>query len=164
MNPPAPRPIGTPGSARAASSPPPGAPGLWRRFPEAARRAQAMGLTRFRMGVEWARLAPRGATTFDPAAVDAYAERVVTLRAHGLEPIVTLLHFTHPERLGLDLWLAPDAPARFARYARDAAVALGEALARRASPPSRGSSPSTSPTCSPSRATARASSPTRPPR
>jgi beta-glucosidase len=111
-----------------------GGSGLWRRFPEAARRAQAMGLTRFRMGVEWARLAPHG-DALDPAVVDAYADRIVTLRAHGLEPIVTLLHFTHPERLGLDLWLEPDAPARFARYAGDAAVALGEALRRRESRP-----------------------------
>ena len=95
-----------------------GGAGLWRRFPEAARRAQAMGLTRFRMGVEWARLTPRG-DHLDPAAVDAYAERVVTLRAHGMEPIVTLLHFTHPERLGLDLWLAPDAPCLL--YTSDAA-------------------------------------------
>lgn len=111
-----------------------GASGLWRRFPEAARRAQAMGLTRFRMGVEWARLEPRG-DALDPAAVEAYADRVTTLRAHGLEPIATLLHFAHPERLGLDFWLDADAPARFARYARDAAVALGEALTRRGGAP-----------------------------
>ncbi|MFO0607550.1 MAG: family 1 glycosylhydrolase [Polyangiales bacterium] len=112
-----------------------GGAGLWRRFPEAARRAHAMGLTRFRLGVEWARLAPNNDDALDPAAVDAYAERLATLRAHGLEPIVTLLHFTHPARLGPDFWLTPGAPERFARYARDAACALGEALTRRGSPP-----------------------------
>lgn len=111
-----------------------GGAGLWRRFPEAARRARAMGLTRFRLGVEWSRLAPQG-DGLDPAAIEAYAERLTTLRAHGLEPIVTLLHFAHPARLGLDFWLTDDAPARFAAYASAAATALGEALGRRGGAP-----------------------------
>jgi beta-glucosidase/6-phospho-beta-glucosidase/beta-galactosidase len=113
-----------------------GGAGLWRRFPEAARRAQAMGLTRFRMGIEWARLAPADDVLI-PDVVDAYADRIVILREHGLEPIVTLLHFTHPARLGMDFWLTPDAPLRFTRYAREVVTALGEALLRRGSPPIR---------------------------
>ncbi len=108
--------------------------GLWGRFDEAARRARAMGLTRFRMGVEWARLCPRGAG-FDAAAVSAYADRIETLRAQGLEPIVTLLHFTHPAWLGVDFWLSREAPAVFADYALASVTALNRALVRRGSRP-----------------------------
>ncbi len=108
--------------------------GLWTRYEEAARRARTMGLTRFRMGVEWARLCPRG-PSLDALAVEAYADRVATLRAHGLEPTVTLLHFTHPSWLGDDFWLAREAPALFAEYAHDATRALNVALTRRGERP-----------------------------
>ena len=103
--------------------------GLWNRFSDAAERARSMGLSRFRMGVEWARLCPSG-PSLDGAAVDAYAARVGLLRARGLEPIVTLHHFTHPAWLGADFWLTRDAPAVFAAYARDATRALNRALTR----------------------------------
>ncbi len=108
--------------------------GLWGRFADAAERARAMGLTRFRMGVEWARLCPSG-PSLDGAAVEAYAARVALLRARGLEPMVTLHHFTHPAWLGADFWLTGDAPAVFADYARDATRALNRALARRGERP-----------------------------
>lgn len=97
--------------------------GLWSRFDEAARRARAMGLTRFRMGVEWARLCPRGGS-IDAGAVRGYVDRFETLRAHGLEPIVTLLHFAHPAWLGVDFWLSREAPAVFADYALTTVTAL----------------------------------------
>ncbi len=108
--------------------------GLWRRFEEAARRARAIGLTRFRLGVEWARLCPHG-PSLDAGAVDDYAARLSTLRAHGLEPIVTLHHFTHPAWLPMDFWLTRDAPAVFADYALSAVTALNRALVKRGSAP-----------------------------
>jgi beta-glucosidase len=110
--------------------------GLWHRFDVAAQRARAMGLSRFRMGVEWARLFPQG-SSLDASAVSAYVDRIETLRAHGLEPLVTLLHFTHPAWLGMDFWLSREAPTVFADYAYTAVAALNRALVRRGSAPLR---------------------------
>ena len=42
----------------------------------------------------------------------------------GLEPLVTLHHFTHPDWLGDDFWLRPDAPDRFRGWAEVAVDAL----------------------------------------
>ncbi len=110
--------------------------GLWTRFPEAARRARLLGVSWLRMGVEWARLCPTG-PSLDPAAVEAYADRIVTVRAHGPDVLVTLLHFTHPAWLGADLWLSSDAPRVFTDYALRAVEALNRALVRRGSAPLR---------------------------
>lgn len=110
---------------------------LWTRFDEAARRAHAMGLTWFRLSVEWSRLCPDHGTRVSPRAADQYAQRLTSLRRHRLEPLVTLHHFTHPAALDPDLWLTHDAPERFARYCADVVTALNDALARRGEPPLR---------------------------
>ncbi len=46
----------------------------------------------------------------------------------GLEPLVTLHHFTHPDWLGVDFWLRPDAPDRYRRYAEVVVEALAPAV------------------------------------
>lgn len=108
--------------------------GLWRRFDEAARRCEPLGLTRFRLTVEWARLRPDG-PRLSPRAVDAYADRLMILRGRGIEPIITLHHFTHPRWLGMDLWLRHDAHALFASHAVEVIDALDAALAARGGAP-----------------------------
>ena len=84
---------------------------FWTRYGEDFARARGMGCTAFRLGIEWPRVQPSAALdelaappAFDLAAVDAYAERVAACRAAGLEPVVTLQHFTHPAWLGPDAW------------------------------------------------------------
>jgi beta-glucosidase/6-phospho-beta-glucosidase/beta-galactosidase len=52
----------------------------------------------------------------DRAALDRYADIVGGCIDRGLEPLVTLHHFTHPDWLGEDFWLRPDAPDRYRRW------------------------------------------------
>ena len=44
------------------------------------------------------------------------AHRLAACRRQGLEPVVTLQHFTHPAWLGLDAWLDDGTPALFERF------------------------------------------------
>jgi len=98
------------------------ATGFWHRYEEDFARCRGMGLNAFRMSVEWARVQPSTATgpgpapEFDYVVLDAYADRLAACRDHGLEPVVTLHHFTHPAWLGVDAWLRDDIPGLFARF------------------------------------------------
>ena len=92
---------------------------FWNRYEDDFDRAEMMGLTSFRLGIEWARLQPQGSgQELDPAALDRYAEMIVSLRRRELEPLVTLHHFTTPRWLGLDPWLEEQTPEVFASYVR----------------------------------------------
>ncbi len=97
--------------------------GFWDRPEEALDRAAAMGCNSFRLSVEWARVVPdeRGV---DAVALAAYATLVRGCVERGLEPLVTLHHFTHPAWLGEDLWLRPDAPDRYRAWVEVVVEAL----------------------------------------
>ncbi len=97
--------------------------GFWDRPGEALDRAAAIGCDSFRLSVEWARVMPERGVV-DRTALDRYRSIVDGCVERGLTPLVTLHHFTHPAWLGEDLWLRPDAPARFAAYARAVVPAL----------------------------------------
>ncbi len=86
-------------------------------------RAVAAGVDAFRFSVEWARCEPADGR-IDDTALARYAEIIDACRARGLEPLVTLHHFTHPHWAGEDFWLSPGAPERFAEWATVAARAL----------------------------------------
>lgn len=71
----------------------------YHRYPEDMRLMADAGLTAYRFSVEWARIQP------DPgevsrAQLDHYRRMIDTARDLGLEPVVTLHHFTNP------LWFA----------------------------------------------------------
>jgi beta-galactosidase len=85
-------------------------PGHWRLFREdAALARRRLGANAYRLSIEWSRLFPRstaGARTpgqldrlANKAAVRHYAAELRTVRRLGMEPMVTLNHFTLP------LWL-----------------------------------------------------------
>ena len=86
--------------------------------------ARELGHTAHRFSLEWSRIQPAPGE-WDAAAIAHYREVVSALRARGLEPVVSLHHFTNPtwfaERGG---WLRADAPALFARYAERMAAEL----------------------------------------
>jgi beta-glucosidase/6-phospho-beta-glucosidase/beta-galactosidase len=109
---------------------------FWDEPDELLDRAAAMGCNAFRLSIEWARVQPwtdRRVTIepdWDPAALDRYADILRRCRDRGMEPVVTLHHFTHPLWCGEDFWLRPDAPERFERYVRRCVAELG----RRAEP------------------------------
>lgn len=56
---------------------------------------EAMGLNAFRFSIEWSRLEPQEGK-WDQAAVDYYRSYIKTLKKRGIEPIVTLMHWTLP--------------------------------------------------------------------
>ncbi len=97
----------------------------YRRYRDDLAMLADMGNTAQRFSVEWARIEPEEGR-FDHEALVHYRDVVDASRALGMEPIVTLHHFTLPvwlaDRGGL---LAPDAPRLFARYAAVCAAAFG---------------------------------------
>ncbi|HEX3344949.1 MAG TPA: family 1 glycosylhydrolase [Polyangiaceae bacterium] len=101
----------------------------WRRWPDDVALQRALGMQAYRLGLEWARIEPRPGET-DHAALDTYRAMLGALRDAGIEPMVTLHHFTLPGWLAAKGGvLARDFAARLAAFARVAAGALGD-LAR----------------------------------
>ncbi len=100
------------------------AAGSWERYEEDAGLAAAAGANAFRFSVSWSRIEPaRG--TYDDAALARYGRLVDRLLALGLEPVVTLHHYTHPAWFHAETpWTSPAAVDAFARFSRRVAGAL----------------------------------------
>ena len=114
----------------------------WNRYEEDLDLAASIGVDTYRMGIEWARVQPSERNDeheppFDDGAIRHYAAIIAAARSRGIEPLVTLHHFTHPRWLGLGFWLRPDSPHVFARYVREIVQRLGDALAAVRQPPVR---------------------------
>ncbi|NJL25686.1 MAG: glycoside hydrolase family 1 protein [Calothrix sp. SM1_5_4] len=95
---------------------------LWREDIEALKQLKA---SRYRFSVEWARIEPREGE-FDQAVIARYLEQIRALRENGIEPFVTLHHFTNPiwfARKGG--WSWPGAPEAFEKYVNRVAEAFG---------------------------------------
>jgi len=79
-----------------------------------------------RLSVEWSRIQPEPGR-WDGDAVDRYREMLRGLRERGIEPMVTLHHFTNPlwfaERGG---WERDDAAGVFARFVERVVPSLAE--------------------------------------
>ena len=74
------------------------------------------GLRMYRFSIEWARIEPEKGFV-SRAALAHYRRMVETAVELGLEPMVTLHHFTIPRWFEAEGgWSAPDAVDRFARY------------------------------------------------
>ncbi|MER3389784.1 MAG: family 1 glycosylhydrolase [Microcella sp.] len=84
--------------------------------------AQSLGLTAFRTGIEWARVQPTRdlaagpAPAWDEDALDRYADIILQVQRAGMEPIITLHHFTHPAWLGPIFWTDENAPDPMVEY------------------------------------------------
>ncbi|MFF1921221.1 glycoside hydrolase family 1 protein [Streptomyces sp. NPDC058221] len=98
------------------------------RWPEDMDLLRDLGFDSYRFGIEWARIEPRpGAVS--RAAVEHYRAMVRGARERGLEPVVTLHHFTSPQWFSdLGGWSAPQAPELFAAYARTATEILRDGV------------------------------------
>ena len=98
---------------------------FWNRYEEILDRVSSLGCDSFRMSVEWARCEPESGQ-FDDTAFARYAAILDACLERGLEPLVTLHHFTHPDWLGEAFWLQPDSPERFAAWAHAAVSRLSD--------------------------------------
>lgn len=89
---------------------------FWNGHEQHLDRAAAAGCDAFRMSIEWARCEPLDGE-LDDEAIDRYCHILDACHERNLQPLVTLHHFTHPAWLGVDFWLRPDSPERFAGWA-----------------------------------------------
>ena len=97
----------------------------YNRYAEDIRLMAAAGLNAYRFSIEWARIEPEEGK-FDDAQIEHYRSVIRTCKENGIEPIVTLLHFTSPKWLiAKGGWESDDTPARFARYTRYVMERLG---------------------------------------
>ncbi|MBM3267280.1 MAG: glycoside hydrolase family 1 protein [Candidatus Sericytochromatia bacterium] len=86
-------------------------------YGEDAQLARGMGLNAFRTSIEWSRIEPAKGR-IDPAGVAFYHKLFQTLRANGLTPVVTLMHFSYPQWLeDMGGWESGQSVDEFARYA-----------------------------------------------
>ena len=76
------------------------------------------GLNAYRFSFEWPRIEPEEGV-FDEAEMDHYLDMVHACREYGLEPIVTIMHFTSPVWLiSKGGWEADSTVEDFAKYVR----------------------------------------------
>ncbi len=89
-------------------------------------RAVGLNIQTLRLSIEWSRVEPEPGV-FDEAALQRYAQMLRGLRERGIEPLITLHHFTDPlwlaERGG---WAEKENVEHFARFVRRVVEALGE--------------------------------------
>lgn len=86
---------------------------------------QSLHQNAHRFSVEWSRIEPQDGV-FDGTAIAHYARVLDALHARGLEPFVTLHHFTLPRWLAArGGWVNPLAVDRFARFSDRVVADLG---------------------------------------
>lgn len=102
------------------------AAGSWERYELDAGLAASIGSNAFRFSVSWSRVEPRPGE-WSESALERYSRLVDELVARGLEPVVTLFHYTHPDWFhDLTPWTSPASVKRFGRFASVVARALGD--------------------------------------
>lgn len=96
------------------------------RFREDLELISALSCTVYRFSIEWAKVEPEPGR-FDPAVLAHYREVILACRAKGIEPLVTLYHFTLPRWFAdRGNWLSPESVDAFTRYVRAVRDALGD--------------------------------------
>ena len=98
----------------------------YNRYEEDIRLMAEAGLNAYRFSIEWARIEPQPGV-FDENEIAHYRKVLECCRANGVEPIVTMHHFTSPRWLiEQGGWEAEATVERFARYCRYVVEQLGD--------------------------------------
>ncbi len=93
----------------------------WHRYPEDIALLADLGFDNYRFSIEWARIEPEEGE-FSLAALEHYKRVAATCLEHGVQPVITLHHFTSPRWLTrLGGWTDRGTVDRFCRYAERAA-------------------------------------------
>ncbi|MDD6691033.1 MAG: family 1 glycosylhydrolase [Lachnospiraceae bacterium] len=97
----------------------------YNRYEEDIRLMAQAGLNAYRFSIEWARIEPEEGQ-FDEQEIEHYRKVIRCCRDNGVEPIVTLMHFTSPVWLiRKGGWEAESTIGYFRRYAAYVAEKLG---------------------------------------
>jgi len=90
----------------------------YNRYKEDFDIAKSLGQNAHRFSIEWARIEPEEGR-FDEGAIEHYRKVLRALRDRGIEPMVTLWHFTNPiwfsKKGG---WVSSRSPEYFTRYVK----------------------------------------------
>jgi len=98
------------------------------RYPEDIALVAGLGFSSYRFSLEWSRIEPEDGE-FSLVALDHYRRMAATCHEHGILPVVTFHHFTHPRWLAAaGTWEAGHAPDRFARFCERATTHLGDLI------------------------------------
>jgi beta-glucosidase len=98
------------------------------RYPEDIALVAGLGLSSYRFSLEWSRIEPEEGE-FSRVALDHYRRMAAACHEHGILPVVTFHHFTHPRWLAAGgTWEGASAPDRFARFCERAASHLGDLI------------------------------------
>lgn len=86
------------------------------------------GLNAYRFSIEWARIEPEHGK-YDEKEIEHYKNVLLCCRENGLEPIVTMMHFTSPIWLIKNGgWGSEDTVRAFADYCRYVTEKLGDLM------------------------------------
>jgi beta-glucosidase len=94
------------------------------RFKDDFKLIKSLGQNMHRVSIEWSRVEPEPGQ-WDEEALKHYIDVIHSLKANGIEPMVTLHHFTTPSWLEKDgTWQSSEIIPAFERYARKVAERL----------------------------------------
>ena len=97
----------------------------YNRYEEDIKLLADAGLNAYRFSIEWARIEPEEGQ-FDEREIEHYRRVIACCKANGVEPIVTLMHFTSPVWLiRKGGWEAESTVEYFRRYAAYVTEKLG---------------------------------------
>ena len=100
----------------------------YNRYEEDIKMMAEAGLNAYRFSIEWARIEPEEGK-FDEAEIEHYRKVIACCKENGVEPLVTLMHFTSPVWLiRKGGWEAESTIEDFARYTRYVMEQLGSEL------------------------------------
>lgn len=101
----------------------------WERWDDDLNMVEAMGLNAYRFSVEWSRIEPEQGLV-SSSALDHYERMVDGALSRGIDPVITLSHFTVPSWFAAKGgWLNHDAPALFADQCLRVLSRIGDRLA-----------------------------------
>ena len=101
----------------------------WSNFDKDVAALKKLGVNHYRFGIEWGRVEPKPGV-FNEAAIRQYVTMARKLRAAGIEPVVTLWHFTFPDWLygtkskSRSGFLHPDVESSWKQYVTRMVTAL----------------------------------------
>ena len=100
----------------------------WRRFREDFKLAKSLHHNTHRFSLEWSRIEPQEGC-FSQEAISHYKEVFESLKDNGLEPMVTLNHYTLPLWFAKQGgWLSGRSPEFFVRFVKKAVESFGKSV------------------------------------